>query len=88
MISDADATRALDPPWPYGLGVQVLTIDGRVSYGHSGRLVGARSVVRWFPAEEVAVAIVTNQSRFDLTGLLVDLLGVAAPRHVVAGPLP
>jgi len=88
MINDAHATRQLDPPWPYGLGVQVLKIDGRITYGHSGRLVGARSVIRWFPADEVAIAIVTNESRFDLTGLLVDLLGVVAPRHVVSGPLP
>jgi D-alanyl-D-alanine carboxypeptidase len=88
MIDDAEATRQLDPSWPYGLGVQVLKVDGRTTYGHSGRLVGARSVIRWFPAEEVAIAIVTNQSRFDLTGLLVDLLGIVAPRHVVAGPLP
>jgi D-alanyl-D-alanine carboxypeptidase len=88
MLRDADATLALDPPYPYGLGVQVFRIDGRITYGHSGRLVGARSVVRWFPNDEVAIAIVTNQSRFDPTPLLVDLLAIVAPRHVVAGPLP
>lgn len=79
MVDDAARTAALDPPYPYGLGVQVLPIDGRTSYGHSGRLVGARSLVRWFPAEGVAIAIVTNQSRFDPTVLLVDLLAIAAP---------
>ena len=85
MVRDADATLALDPPYPYGLGVQVFTIDGRVTYGHSGRLVGARSVVRWFPDEGIAIAIVTNQSRFDPTPLLVDLLAIVAPRHVAEG---
>ncbi|MBF8290101.1 MAG: Class beta-lactamase-related serine hydrolase [Chloroflexi bacterium] len=49
MLADAEVTQKLDPPYPYGLGVQVFTIDGRVSYGHSGRLVGARSAMRWFP---------------------------------------
>lgn len=88
MVRDADATLALDPGFPYGLGVQVLTIDGRVTYGHSGRLVGARSVVRWFPDEGVAIAIVTNQSRFDPTSLLVDLLAIVVPRHVAGGWRP
>ena len=63
----------------------MFTIDGRVSYGHSGRLVGARAVVRWFPHEQVAIAIVTNQSRFDPTPLLVDLLAIAAPEPVARG---
>ena len=79
MIGDAVTTAELDPAYPYGLGVQVLSFAGRVSYGHSGRLVGTRSVVRWFPAEGIAIAIVTNQSRFDLAALLVDLLSIVAP---------
>jgi D-alanyl-D-alanine carboxypeptidase len=85
MIDDAARTGTLDPPYPYGLGVQVLELAGQVSYGHSGRLVGARSVVRWFPAEGVAIAIVTNQSRFDPTALLVDLLAIVAPAGVSDG---
>lgn len=88
MVRDADVTLTLDPPYPYGLGVQVFTIDGRLSYGHSGRLVGARSVVRWFPDEGVAIAVVTNQSRFDPTPLLVDLLAIVAPERVASGWRP
>jgi D-alanyl-D-alanine carboxypeptidase len=85
MVDDAARTATLDPASPYGLGVQVLRLDGRVSYGHSGRLVGARSVVRWFPAEGVAIAIVTNQSRFDPTPLLLDLLAIVVPQRVSDG---
>jgi D-alanyl-D-alanine carboxypeptidase len=88
MVRDAEATMTLDPPYPYGLGVQAFTIDGRVSYGHAGRLVGARSVVRWFPDASVAIAIVTNQSRFDPTPILVDLLAIVAPRHIAKGLQP
>ena len=85
MVGDAAITETLDPPYPYGLGVQVLTIDGRVTYGHSGRLAGARTVVRWFPEEQIAIAIATNQSRFDPTSLLIDLLVIAAPRQLGEG---
>jgi D-alanyl-D-alanine carboxypeptidase len=81
MIDAAAASRTLRPAYPYGFGVQVYAIDGRVTYGHSGRLVGARSVVRWFPVEGIAIAIVTNESRFDTTSILVDLLSVVAPRE-------
>jgi D-alanyl-D-alanine carboxypeptidase len=88
MVRDAEVTMTLDPPHPYGLGVQTFTIDGRVSYGHSGRLVGARAVVRWFPGASVAIAIVTNQSRFDPTPILVDLLAIVAPRHIARGLQP
>ncbi len=88
MVDDAARTTTLKPGFPYGLGVQVLTIDGRVSYGHSGRLIGARSVVRWFPDEGIAIAVVTNQSRFDPSSILRDLLAVVAPESVGARDRP
>jgi D-alanyl-D-alanine carboxypeptidase len=80
MIADATTTMTLKPGYPYGLGVQVFTIDGRISYGHSGRLVGARTVVRWFPEAGVAIALVTNESRFDPGFIARDLLAIVAPR--------
>ena len=50
---------------PYGLGVQSMDIDGAPSLGHSGRLLGFRSAVRWLPEEDIAIAVLTNQSRTD-----------------------
>jgi D-alanyl-D-alanine carboxypeptidase len=85
MISDADTTLTLKPGYPYGLGVQVYEIDGRISYGHSGRLVGARSAVRWFPEAGLAIAVVTNESRFDPGVVVQDLLAVVAPRTFAGG---
>jgi D-alanyl-D-alanine carboxypeptidase len=87
MVADATVTQTLKPAYPYGLGVQVFTIDGRITYGHSGRLVGARSIVRWFPDAGVAIAIVTNQSRYDMTSILRDLLAIVAPTETGRGPL-
>ena len=46
-------------------GVQRLDLDGFPSLGHSGRLLGFRSAVRWLPDEDIAIAVLTNQSRTD-----------------------
>ena len=65
MLADAARTAPFKPSIPYGLGVQLITIDGRPTLGHSGRLVGSRSVVRWLPDQGIAIAVLTNQSRSD-----------------------
>ena len=83
MIDDSTATAALKASVPYGLGVQVLTIDGRRAMGHSGRLLGFRAVMRWLPDEGIAVAVMTNQSRTDPNLLVRDLL-----RSVIGVPPP
>ena len=88
MVDDATATAKLRPSYPYGLGVQVLRIDGRTALGHSGRLVGARSVMRWFPDLGIAIAVLTNESRFDPAPVLRDLLAVVAPESLDRHPRP
>ena len=88
MVDDATATAKLRPSYPYGLGVQVLRIDGRTALGHSGRLVGARSVMRWFPDLGIAIAVLTNESRFDPAPVLRDLLAVVAPESLDPHPRP
>lgn len=74
MVDDAAVTTALKSSVPYGLGVQVVTIDGRPTLGHSGRLLGFRAVMRWLPDQGIAVAVLTNQSRTDPNLLIRDLL--------------
>lgn len=88
MVDDAKSTAKLRPSYPYGLGVQVLRIDGRTALGHSGRLVGARSVMRWFPDLGIAIVVLTNESRFDPAPVLRDLLAVVAPELVNPHPRP
>jgi D-alanyl-D-alanine carboxypeptidase len=91
MVDDAAVTTALKSSVPYGLGVQVVTIDGREAMGHSGRLLGFRAVMRWLPVEGIAVVVMTNQSRTDPNVLVRDLLrsviGVPPP-CTLCGPLP
>jgi D-alanyl-D-alanine carboxypeptidase len=86
MIGDAAHTLTLKPAAPYGLGVQVYEVNGRVAYGHGGRLVGAQSVVRYFPSEGVTIVVLTNESRFDPSPVAADLLAVVAPRSIPAVP--
>jgi D-alanyl-D-alanine carboxypeptidase len=77
MVADLEVTAPFKPTVPYGLGVQAATIDGRSTLGHSGRLLGSRSVVRWLPDERIAIAVLTNQSRSDPNLIVRELLNVA-----------
>ena len=65
MLGDISRTEPYKPRVPYGLGVQRLDLDGAPSLGHSGRLLGFRSAVRWLPEDDISIAVLTNQSRTD-----------------------
>jgi len=82
MFADITQTERYKPTVPYGLGVQVVDIDGQRSLGHSGRLLGFRSAVRWLPDQEIAIAVLTNQSRTD-PGIFVRALLVIAERDPI-----
>lgn len=79
MLGDIERTGRFDPAIPYGLGVQAVEVDGRLTYGHSGRLLGSRVVMRHLPQEGITIAVLTNQSRADPSAiaraLLRDALG-------------
>lgn len=77
MVDDVLRTAQFKPAIAYGLGVQAVTVDGHAALGHSGRFLGARAVVRWLPAERIAIAVLTNQSRSDPNAVLTDLLKLA-----------
>ena len=76
-MTDVTATAAYKAKVPYGLGVQVIQIDGRRTFGHSGRLLGFRSAVRYLPDGGVSIAVLTNQSRVDPGPILRSLLKIA-----------
>jgi D-alanyl-D-alanine carboxypeptidase len=77
MVADVQVTAPFEPSIPYGLGVQAATVDGRPTLGHSGRLLGSRTVVRWLPDERIAIAVLTNQSRADPNLVVRALIRVA-----------
>jgi D-alanyl-D-alanine carboxypeptidase len=63
----------------YGLGVQEFTVAGRLAYGHGGRLLGARSAIRYLPVEGVSIAVVMNTDRGDPAGIVEQLATLALP---------
>jgi D-alanyl-D-alanine carboxypeptidase len=79
LLGGFAATAVYRPSVAYGYGVQAVVIDGHVSFGHSGRLLGFRGVVRHFPLDGVTIAVLTNQSRADPAAILRALLVIAAP---------
>jgi D-alanyl-D-alanine carboxypeptidase len=79
LLGGFAATAPYHPSVAYGYGVQAAVIDGHVSFGHSGRLLGFRGVVRHFPVDGVTIAVLTNQSRADPGAILRALLAIAAP---------
>ena len=83
ISADVLYTATLKAARPYGLGAQAIAIDGLATLGHSGRLLGARAVMRYFTASGVAIAIVTNQSRTDPAPLLARLALIAVPDATV-----
>jgi len=76
MVDDIATTAGYRPRVPYGLGVQVFPIDGRMSFGHSGRLLGFRSAARHIPGEATTIAVLTNQSRTDPGVIVQHLLSI------------
>ena len=86
MVADARKTARFRPRIGYGLGVQVTTLDGRPALGHSGRLVGFRSVVRHLPAEGITIAVLTNESNTDPTLIARALLRIASPKKPTPPP--
>jgi D-alanyl-D-alanine carboxypeptidase len=77
MVGDVLRTARYKPRVAYGLGVQAVQVDGHPTLGHSGRFLGARSVMRWLTDDQVAIAVLTNQSRSDPNVVLADLLRLA-----------
>jgi D-alanyl-D-alanine carboxypeptidase len=79
MRADVALVARFRPRIPYGLGVQAATIGGFETLGHSGRFLGARSAVRYLPAEGLAIAVLTNQSRTDPGVIVRELLRIVLP---------
>jgi D-alanyl-D-alanine carboxypeptidase len=79
MLRDAKYTRAMHATVTYGLGVQLISIGGQQTLGHSGRYLGFQNAVRYLPGPGIAIAILTNQSTYDPGVLMRKLIRVVAP---------
>jgi D-alanyl-D-alanine carboxypeptidase len=83
LLGGFSTTAAYKPRIAYGYGVQAVPIAGHASFGHSGRLLGFRGVVRHLPVEGLTIAVLTNQSRADPAVIAQALVAVALPPPVV-----
>lgn len=79
MLADVARTVKLHASIPYGLGIQRVTLGGYTAYGHSGRYIGIRNVVRYLPDLGITIAVLTNQSLLDPTRIAAALLKVVEP---------
>jgi D-alanyl-D-alanine carboxypeptidase len=77
MLGDIPRTSIYGHGIAYGLGVQSVLLDGRPTFGHSGRLLGSQAVMRWLPTESMSIAVLTNQSRTDPQAIARALLQIA-----------
>ena len=82
MVDDILRTVRFKPTTAYGLGVQAVLVDGQPTLGHSGRYLGARTVVRWLTQERIAIAVLTNQSRSDPNAIAAALMRTALAPQV------
>jgi D-alanyl-D-alanine carboxypeptidase len=79
MLRDAKYTRAMHATVTYGLGVQLISIQGQQTLGHSGRYLGFQNAVRYLPGPGISIAILTNQSTYDPGVLMRRLVRIVAP---------
>jgi D-alanyl-D-alanine carboxypeptidase len=83
MVDDASRTAKFHPYVRYGLGVQLMKLNGHPTLGHSGTLLGFKSDVRFLTDKGVSIAVLTNQSRTDprvITKALLQLVAPAPPK--------
>jgi D-alanyl-D-alanine carboxypeptidase len=83
-----DGTAAAGGAADYGLGVGRRLVGDRLAVGHSGRLAGFRSSLRYVPELGVSVAVVTNQDRWDPDRVVEALLDVIDPPAPEPTPAP
>jgi D-alanyl-D-alanine carboxypeptidase len=79
QMVDVGLTRGLHPRWPYGLGLQQVTIGGAVTWGHSGLLSGFHAAMRYVPATGLTIAVLINTDTVDPDGLVAAFLGILQP---------
>lgn len=70
----------------YGMGMEVTEDQGGHRYlGHSGGGFGFSAVARWYPAEQLAVVVLTNSEPDSITAVANALAATMLPPAKVAG---
>jgi D-alanyl-D-alanine carboxypeptidase len=91
QMLDTATSRRLHAPTPYGFALSTISLGGRLTWGHNGRLIGARASIRYLPASGFTVAVVTNQDVIGPDVFGTSLLNIAfaeLPPPVISLPMP
>jgi D-alanyl-D-alanine carboxypeptidase len=88
LRASIDETAPFRPRVPYGLGIQRVEVAGGEAYGHSGRFLGARALIRYLPRPGIAIAVTSNTNRGDLAPVLERLARIALGQSGDASPAP
>lgn len=88
MLGGLDRIDGLKTAIPHGLGVQAIRLDGFPTYGHAGRFMGSRGLMRWLAGYDVTIVVLTNQSRVDPSLVAQSLLAVTVPKPDPCGSCP
>lgn len=67
----------------YGLGLSPVPFYTMQGYGHTGRIEEFRSVLFYFPKEEVGISFITNQSSYDVNTISINMLSTATGKDFV-----
>ena len=77
VVSEATLSRMLPPRgWNYGLGLMRMPYKGMPGYGHNGIVGNYRSLVRYYPGQELCMTITSNamiMTNNDIMNRMLDL---------------
>jgi D-alanyl-D-alanine carboxypeptidase len=79
QMLDVSRSVALGSRLPYGLGVMDVSIGGRPTVGHDGRLEGSTASIRYFTLSGFTIAVATNQDRVAPDVFGASLMSIADP---------
>ncbi len=74
---------AVDPAPNYGLGLGVARRDGMLRLGHSGGMIGVRTLLRMIPEQGVVIVVLLNANQdrrdtVDIVSTIEDAVGLPA----------
>ena len=74
---DTTRSQQLHGTKAYGFGMEAVTLGGRYTVGHNGRLIGSRGSIRYLPLSGFTIAVVTNQDPIGPDVFGTSLLNIA-----------
>ena len=76
LINDASLQKMTTLHNHFGYGIFAMNFFEHQGFGHTGGIDGFQSVLSWFPAERLAVAICVNAAGISLNEVLIGVLSM------------